>query len=153
MHHVCAITINVRRAVIAVAHAVIAIAHVVMAIIHARRQGVAVMVAVHVRMVAIIMVITAPNADRVFLIGRVRREIAGTGIGRALIGVVILMQRRVVIAVLHFGIRQPLIVAPAAAAATGVAARINRSHGHTAAPGIETARARRDSAGGHYGDC
>src|ERR1700760_12973 len=107
VHHVGAVAIAV-----AVRHAVIAVTHAVMPI-HARRQGVAVMIAVHVGMVAIVMVIAAPHANRVFLIDAVRREVAGAGVGRALLGVVILMHGRAIVAVLHFRIGQPLI-APAA---------------------------------------
>src|ERR1700733_4951692 len=148
VHHMRAIAIAV-----ALRHAVIAVTHaVVRAVIHARRQGVTVMIAVHAGMVAVVMVIATPNANRVFLIDTIRREVTGTGVGRALVGVVVLMHGRGVIAVLHFRIGQPLI-APAAAAAAIVAARIDRGRQGLPASGVKTARACRYSAGGHYGDC
>src|ERR1700733_10799753 len=60
-----------------------------------------------------------------FAIDRIRREIAGAGIGRALIGVIILLRRRSDM-ILVERIGQPLI-GPAAAIAA-VVSRLNRSH-------------------------
>src|ERR1700739_898487 len=60
-----------------------------------------------------------------FAIDRIRREIAGAGIGRALIGVIILLRRRSEMILLD-GTGQPLVT-PAAAIAAGIN-RLNRSH-------------------------
>ena len=68
-------------------------------------------------MIAVVMmmvVIVAPAGQRIFPVDRIGREIAGTGIGRTLIGVIILMHR----------IGQPLITPTTTAAA--IAARIDR---------------------------
>src|ERR1700743_3682204 len=107
MHHVAAVAVHLRPAVIAVTHVVM--------VVDARRQSVAVMIAVHVHvgMVAVIVpamaVIAAPNPDRSLLVIPGRREVAGTRVGRALLGIIILVHRRAGVAILRFRIGQLLM--------------------------------------------
>ena len=46
-----------------------------------------------IAVVMMVVVIVAPAGHRTFLVDRIGREVAGTGIGRALIDVIILMHR------------------------------------------------------------
>src|SRR5665213_3748431 len=77
--------------------------------------------------VDIAIMVGVANTPAAFAIGRIRREVAGTAIGRALIGIIILMHP-LFGAVFAHRIGQPLI-GPAAAAA-GVATGIDRRRGN-----------------------
>src|ERR1700688_2873327 len=100
---------NVLAIAVAAGHAVVAIAQPVMRRVAV--PGSIIMVIAHMRVpgVVVVAVIWMPAGYSTFPIGRIRREIAGAGIGRALIGVVILMHRRRGDFILLHRIRQPLI--------------------------------------------
>src|SRR5260370_25784457 len=89
-----------------------------------------------------IVVVWAIAIDRALAIGRARRPVAGSGIGRALVHIVILgtiVQRS---AILHFGIGEPLMRPAAAGVAARIAVGLDRSGVDRRGAGGEAARHR-----------
>src|SRR5450756_2217598 len=148
-----------RAVILAVARRIAAMGRVAIAI--AVVSGVAIMIA----MAGGVAIVIGAMMIAALLIGRIGREVAGTAIGRALVGIVILVHRSGISIILLFRIGQPLIGRGAAA---GVAAGINRSRNVALRARLDislsarraraleqsaSARHRGRDARGHHGNC